>query len=683
MNATRLAERVLLIGWDGAEPETLKSLLESGRLPVLESLLKSGSCLELAPPRPAFSQAAWTSLATGKYAHEHGVLHEFCPTANGKRLQPIARHQRKTSALWNLLHRAGLQTHIVGWPITHPAESLAGIFVSDRFASPQSAAPFTQQDGPAVLPREAVSHLSDRRVSLSEAEEITLGQLLPGYVIGLRASTRLETACRELLAQSATLFRTIRWCLDALPWNFSACVFPGLRRSHELAHSLERLSPTTRELSEHLISGCYEHHDLLLGQILSQVGNSTHIIVISPTGAQTATSSQFEAQNNFTTTGSTTRNAGLAVFTGPQVRHFAKTSPRNLLDMVPTILTMFGLPCGKDLGGRPLLELFEPDLAPSSIESWETQPIITKPQQTKWKENRERNPGEEVRHHAVEHLVELGYVDPLNIAAEESVAHCHRATVLNRAISLLDAGLMEQAIAALKELKEEHDDSFRAHFLLAEALYRARQFEAARQEVDSLMCHGFENPQLYLLAAANEFADRRYDQALEELACTRRGNEVLPGSSLLEGYIQLRKRDFAAAEKAFRLSIQLEGPTAQALDGLATVKLHLGQHEEAALHALDAIDKDMRLSKAHYHLGVALHYLNKPHEALGALHSWASIDPQAVAPYRWMARVHELQLHDKLQAEACRQGGREAILRRRQAAFATAKEGASIPSPAP
>ena len=85
----RFAKRVLLIGWDGAEPATLRLLLEAGRLPHLSSLVDGGVALELAVPRPTFGQAAWTSLATGKRPHEHGVLHAFQPVADGSELRPL------------------------------------------------------------------------------------------------------------------------------------------------------------------------------------------------------------------------------------------------------------------------------------------------------------------------------------------------------------------------------------------------------------------------------------------------------------------------------------------------------------------------------------------------------------------------------------------------------------------
>src|SRR5262245_50187638 len=114
----RIAQRVLFVGWDGANPATLTTLLAAGRLPHLKRLLDRGARISLEVPRPILSPIAWTSLATGKRAHEHGILHAFEP--DSEQMVPVTRRHRHASAIWNILHRAGLRAHAVGWPVSHP-----------------------------------------------------------------------------------------------------------------------------------------------------------------------------------------------------------------------------------------------------------------------------------------------------------------------------------------------------------------------------------------------------------------------------------------------------------------------------------------------------------------------------------------------------------------------------------
>jgi tetratricopeptide (TPR) repeat protein len=316
------------------------------------------------------------------------------------------------------------------------------------------------------------------------------------------------------------------------------------------------------------------------------------------------------------------------------------------------------------MGGRPLEDLFEGGLVSEEMETWDS------PRETYQEKPEMAAPTGDIAsgsadNQGIEHLTELGYTDPLDVTASEAAIHCERTATLNRAISLMDAGVLDDATAVLEELTQQHPDWFRSRSLLAETYYRGRHRLAARDEIDWLTCHGFENPQLYLLSAALQSADRQFDRAFEEVCCARRGIVFPHGSNLTVGNIQLRRRDFAEAEKAFQRSLEYDGLSAAALDGLATVKLHLGEYEEAAVYALDALEKDMRLGKAHYHLAAALYFLNKPQESLQALSSWAALEPRAAAPYRWMARVYGLLLQNLPQAELCSQQGKDVIRRRR------------------
>ena len=534
------------------------------------------------------------------------------------------------------------------------------------------------------MPLEAAQILSERGMAPHQVEDLTLGQLLPPQAIGLSEYARLETMCREILAQTATLFRAIRWSLDTRPWDFAACVFPGIRRIHELANWLRCLSPTAAELCDSLIAGCYEHHDLLLGQLLSQTDDTTHVMVVSATGNASTTISEDSDANTHSLLGSVPRNNGLAVIFGPGVSHRVGTSPRSILDIAPTILSLLGVPYGKDMGGRPLDDLFEGGLESETIETWDSRlPDEMSQMKRELAAPTENTANDRARNQETEHLIELGYTDPFDVAAGEAATHCQRTATLNRAISLMDTGLFDQATAVLEQLTQQHPDWFHSRSLLAETYYRGRHRLAARKEIDWLTCHGFENPQLYLLSAALESADRQFDRALEELCCARRGNAVPHGSSLLAGNIHLRRLNFPEAEKAFQQSLEYDGPTAAALDGLASVKLHLGEYEEAAVCALDALEKDMRLGKAHYHLAAALYFLNKPQEALQALSSWAAIESHAAAPHRWMARVYRLLLQNLPQAEACLHQGKAVIRRRRHSREMARGEDTSISTSAP
>ena len=56
---------------------------------------------------------------------------------------------------------------------------------------------------------------------------------------------------------------------------------------------------------------------------------------------------------------------------GPGIRKDEWVWGANLLDVVPTVLHLLGLPVGEDMDGRVLLEAFEETGRPARIPSWE------------------------------------------------------------------------------------------------------------------------------------------------------------------------------------------------------------------------------------------------------------------------------------------------------------------------
>src|SRR6266568_6247245 len=60
------------------------------------------------------------------------------------------------------------------------------------------------------------------------------------------------------------------------------------------------------------------------------------------------------------------------VMTGAGIRRDERIYGASLIDIAPTVLTLFDLPIGKDMDGRPLLEAFEQIPEVKAIPSWES-----------------------------------------------------------------------------------------------------------------------------------------------------------------------------------------------------------------------------------------------------------------------------------------------------------------------
>lgn len=70
------ANKVLVLGLDGMEPDTTKRMVEAGRMPNVQKLLKRGAArkdLALLGAMPTITPAQWTTLACGCYPATHGI----------------------------------------------------------------------------------------------------------------------------------------------------------------------------------------------------------------------------------------------------------------------------------------------------------------------------------------------------------------------------------------------------------------------------------------------------------------------------------------------------------------------------------------------------------------------------------------------------------------------------------
>jgi predicted AlkP superfamily phosphohydrolase/phosphomutase len=121
--------RWVVIGIDGAEWSVIERLWSEGKLPALRELAKRGVSTGLATDY-GISPVIWTTVATGLPPEAHGITGFAIPTPAGD--APVSSTLRRAPALWNMLTAARRRVAVVSWWATWPAESIAGVMVSDR-----------------------------------------------------------------------------------------------------------------------------------------------------------------------------------------------------------------------------------------------------------------------------------------------------------------------------------------------------------------------------------------------------------------------------------------------------------------------------------------------------------------------------------------------------------------------
>ena len=145
-----MANRVLVVGWDGADWDVLDPLLAAGELPALGELMSRGqrgvsrSCL------PSHSWAAWPTFLTGRDPGGHGVFDilEYKP---GAMLRAPVSWRSILAPTWpERVSEAGKRTLLVNVPLTYPPPAIRGVVISGGVVPPRRTFSHPADTGPRL-----------------------------------------------------------------------------------------------------------------------------------------------------------------------------------------------------------------------------------------------------------------------------------------------------------------------------------------------------------------------------------------------------------------------------------------------------------------------------------------------------------------------------------------------------
>ncbi|MEM6554064.1 MAG: alkaline phosphatase family protein, partial [Planctomycetota bacterium] len=459
----------MLIGWDGADWRFARRLIDRGAMPALSQFVTEGSTGNLATLRPMLSPMLWNSIATGKRASKHGV-HGFCEvTPDGRGVRPVQSGSRTCKALWNIASQSGLTSNVVGWYASHPAEQVRGAVVTNDFQSAVGGPdePWPVSPG-AVHPAELEDTLAELRVHPMELGRESLMPFLPFLAQpDVPEDSPWFNPVRhpelgklmELLAHATTVHTSATWLMEHTEWDFMAVYYEGIDR---FAHAfmeyhpprMDHIEPGAFERYRHVMSVCYQFHDMMLAATLKLVGPETNVILLSDHGYH------FDALRPPGPAHATDPVAwhhalGMLAMRGPDIRAGQTVLGATLLDIAPTVLSLLGLPVGLDMDGKPLTTAMAPSVAePKFVLSWELEHADDGRQAV----SEMRAFDSDAEHAALQQLVELGYLDALSDDQEERVRQVRLANRLALLQSRVEAeGVMDCEGLAMEILSDTPD----------------------------------------------------------------------------------------------------------------------------------------------------------------------------------------------------------------------------------
>jgi tetratricopeptide (TPR) repeat protein len=691
-----LAKKVLLIGWDAADWKVINPLLDQGLMPTLDDFINHGVMGNLATLRPILSPMLWNSIATGKRANKHGIHGFMEPDTQNGGIRPVSSTSRKVKAIWNILTQRGFKTHVLGWFAGHPAEPINGISVSDLY--PYATAP---QDQPWPLPPGAV-HPESLRDTFTELRmhpaDVTEAAILPWIPRAAEVDQENDKGLisfAKILSENCSIHNAATWILQNEPWDFLAVYYNGIDHfCHGFMHyhppRMEGIPEDRFEIYKDVVNGAYRFHDMMLETLLDLAGPDTTVLLVSDHGFHS---------DHLRPRGIPAEPAGPAVqhrpfgvfcMKGPHVQQDERIYGATLLDVTPTILTLFGLPVGADMDGRVLVQAFEEPPQITRIPSWEQElgECGMHPSDLRM------DPA--AAQAVLQQFVALGYIQPPSEDQSKAVASAVREASYNLARDYLDCGRPDDALPLLEDLAKNDPKQTRFQMHLAQCYLALSQREAAKQILETLIAADLnppqpedatggqpehdgaapetetlqaETPQIAtpegpvpaattpeasteadkkpsprpwadLLMGVINFEEGNMEAALTSLLKAEQSDPRLPNLHLRIGETYLRQKRTEDADRAFQQALDIDGDSPEAHLGLAMVRLRQRRNEEAAEQALLAVGLQHFLPLGHFYLGVALARLGHRQRAMLAFETCLSMLPGLVAAHRWLAALH-------------------------------------------
>lgn len=704
--------KVLLIGWDAADWKMIHPLMDAGKMPNVQKLVEGGTMANLRTLTPAFSPMLWTSIATGKRPFKHGILGFTEPTPDGKSVQPVTNLSRKTKAIWNMLQQRENRSLVVGWWPSHPVEPISGVMVSNNYQrAPKKE--IKERNWPmakgTVHPPELAATLADLRV---HPLDITAEQILPfvpkGAEIDQSKDRRLDALIR-IVADAASIQNCALHLLDSEEWDFAAVYFDAI---DHFGHGFMKYHPPKQpnisdkdfDHYQNVVSTGYIYHDMMLGHLLEYADENTTVILMSDHGFHPDHLRLQAIPLEPAGPAAEHREMGIFVVKGPGIKEDHVLTGASLLDITPTILTLFGLPVGADMDGRPLLDIFSTQPEISEIPSWD------KVSGEDGRHPPEKASSADEAKEQLEQLIALGYIERPDDNSEIAVANAQQELNYNEALAYIDAGLHVKAIPLLTQLYTNNPFEFRFGFQLALCLHgtgwiadlemllshikdhwlkaakRAKsrlaeitlikqQRKASRGETESETETDAEEKdkkptepllnqneqrvvkQLRFIAKGNpdtlNFLDsmilttqKDYQGALEKLMKTEKPSS--PGYYMKVGNMNLELGNLLDAFAAFQKVIELDPDNSFAYLGFCRCAIKNKEYIQAQEYAIKSIGLKHDFAPAHYFLGITLRAQNQLQKAIDCFEKALSLNPNFPEACSQIASVYKKLSKPKL-----------------------------------
>ncbi|MFN0205530.1 MAG: alkaline phosphatase family protein [Planctomycetota bacterium] len=406
--------RLFVVAVDGATWDKIDPLIQQKRLPNFEKLRKDGATARLRTILPTASPRIWTTIVTGHTPESHGILDfvsrrtKFLPTFSLK-LQnrplralfagldlytviPVTSSFRRKKAIWNIASELKIPISVIGWWASYPAEPVEnGWIVSDAVSAAWAkvlTGPREQLEERSLAATTYPEDLGTILAPLMRApEEITRDELAKFMPVDDETWNDFNSATTVAKDSPLSIFRTA-YVRDefyvASAFQINSKYKPDIlicytRLTDDAGHFFWKYSeaeaaelgvePKLIERYKGVVDKSYEWADAKVGMFMNLMAPNDTLIVCSDHGWERAERGKY---HHSLAPDGIVAFYGAGVKSGYQFKDIPQEKSPHILDMGPTIYYLAGIPKGKDMPGRLLLEAFTFERKEKQIDTWET-----------------------------------------------------------------------------------------------------------------------------------------------------------------------------------------------------------------------------------------------------------------------------------------------------------------------
>ena len=653
--------RILVIGLDAYDWDIADPLLASGRLPVLRGLVERGTRARLQTIPPVLSPVVWTSMATSRHPQDHGILDFLGTDAQGNAV-PVTSNLRKVKAFWNVLGDAGVDTGVVGWWATWPAEPVRGFMVSDRvayqlFGLDAAALPSPGKVYPSSLwPDVERLIVRPRDVSQDELREF----LSPSPRPPDAQDRELMEQFSGVLAQSRTYAAVGLHLHETRKPRVGAYYFEA---PDTACHLFMRYAPpplpeidrARQQRYQAVVDRTYELHDRILGRFLELADEKTVVLVVSDHGfrsgaARPTKDSRVETPN----AADWHERMGVLVAAGPGIVAGKELAEASILDVFPTMLALLGMPVADDLAGRVLTEALTPEF--QAAHPVRRVPTFETGEAREEAAFAEASPEDRA---ILEQLVAIGYVSPAALgpaggapgatgaaggASAQSAANAHN----NLGTVLLQQGDLDPAEAEFRKVVAAAPDFVPGHVNLAHVLIRQGRPEEAEAALKRAVALEPTNPRALSLMASLQLSAGRIAEAEAVARSAVAHDERSAAGWFTLGQVLEKAGRGPASREAYERAATLDPDNPEPLNAIGNALEAAGAYAEAATWYAKALATDPTYAAAYNNLALQQQRLGQWDRALATYEEGRRRLPKSSILLNNIATWHHLKAQEAL-----------------------------------